>query len=90
MEIQDEKLRDACHKAFLCLKKINDPANNLIQSKLEYVVGSYDNDKNPIGLYEISKLALPLLKSIKIKSPRKVTKELITELEKIQEFEMTF
>lgn len=83
MEIQDEKVRNACQKAFLCLKKINDPADSLIQSKLEYVVGSYDNDKNPIGLYEIGKLALPILKKIKVKSPRKVTKELITELEKI-------
>jgi hypothetical protein len=82
MENQNEKLRDACHKAFLCLKKINDPADNAIQAKLEYVVGSYDFDKNPVGLYEIGKLALPILKKIKIKSPRKVTKQLITELEK--------
>jgi hypothetical protein len=82
MENQNEKLRNACYKAFLCFTKINDPANNEIQSKLEYVVGSYDFDKNPIGLYEIGNMALPVLKKIKIKSPRKVTKQLITELEK--------
>jgi len=82
MEDQNEKLRDTCNKAYLCLKKINDPADTAIQSKLEFVIGSYDYDKNPIGLYEIGKLALPILKKIKIKSPRKVTKQLITDLEK--------
>ena len=81
MEVQNEKLRNACHKAYLCFKKINDPADEVIQSKLEYVIGSYDFDKNPVGLYEIGKLALPILKKIKTKSPRKVTKQLITELE---------
>jgi hypothetical protein len=82
MEDQNEKLRDSCNKAYLCFKKINDPADTAIQSKLEFVIGSYDFDKNPIGLYEIGKLALPILKKIKIKSPRKVTKQLITDLEK--------
>lgn len=82
MENQNEKLRNACYNAFLCFVKINDPANETIQSKLEYVVGSYDFDKNPVGLYEIGNLALPILKKIKVKSPRKVTKQLITDLEK--------
>ncbi len=82
MDNQNEKLRNACWNAFLCFTKINEPAYHEIQAKLEYVVGSYDFDKNPVGLYEIGNLALPVLKKIKSKSPRKVTKQLITELEK--------
>ncbi|MDE3234975.1 MAG: hypothetical protein KGO81_03395 [Bacteroidota bacterium] len=78
----NEKLRNACFKAFETFKKINDPAYSDIQSKLEFVVGSYDYDQNPVGLYEFGNAALPLLKEIKEANPRKVTKQLLTDLEK--------
>jgi hypothetical protein len=82
MEKQEEKLRNACHEAFLCLKKIGDPNYLDIQSKLEFVVGSYDFDKNPVGLYEIGNLSVQKLKEVKSTYPRKVSKQLIEDLEK--------
>ena len=77
-----EKIRNACFNALETFKKINDAAYADIQSGLEFVVGSYDYDKNPVGLYEFGKKALPILKKIKDKSPRKVTKKVIEDLEK--------
>jgi hypothetical protein len=81
MENHTDKLRNACHEAFLFLKKLKDPKNADIQSKLEYVVGSYDYDKNPVGLYEIGSNALKIIKNIKANNPKKVSNQLITNLE---------
>ena len=75
------KLRHACHEAFLCFKKIGDSKNSEIQSKLEFVVGSFDYDKNPAGLYEIGNIALKILKEIKKKNPKKVDTKVIEDLE---------
>ena len=82
MKNQDEKLRNACFAAFEFFQKLGDPNYATIQSKLEFVVGSYDYDKNPVGLFEIGTLALEDMKEIKKKSPRKVAKKLIDDLEK--------
>jgi hypothetical protein len=81
MEKQNNHLRNACHEAALFFKKLGDPKNNDIQAKLDFVVGSYDFDKNPVGLYEIGANALKILKAIKEKNPKKVSKALITNLE---------
>jgi hypothetical protein len=53
-----------------------------LQSKLEYCIGSYDHDKNPSGLVEYGKIALKKLTALKEKSPKKVTKKVLTDLEK--------
>ena len=82
MENQDNKLRNACFEAFLFFEQLGDPKNSEIQSKLEFVVGSYDYDKNPIGLYEIGEIALRILNDIMKKSPKKVNKKIIDDLEK--------
>jgi hypothetical protein len=82
MENRDNKLRDACFEAYLFFEQSGDLGNNEIQSKLEFVVGSYDFDKNPVGLYEIGADALGILKEIKKKSPKKVDKKIIDDLEK--------
>jgi hypothetical protein len=82
MAAQNEKLRNAIVNAFETFKKIADEKNAEIQSKLEFVIGSYDFDQNPVGLYEFGKKALPILKKIKEKNTKKVTKKVIDDLEK--------
>jgi hypothetical protein len=81
MENKSEKLRDACQLALDTFKKIKNPEFNEISSKLEFVIGSYNYDKNPIGLIEFGKIALEVLKEIKKKNPRKFGKEVIAKLE---------
>jgi hypothetical protein len=81
MENKSEKLRDACQLALDTFKKIKNPVFNEIIAKLEFVIGSYNYDKNPVGLIEFGKVALEMLKEIKKKSPKKFNKDVITKLE---------
>jgi hypothetical protein len=81
MNTKSEKLRDACELASQTLRKINHSDYQEIVSKLEFCIGSYNFDRNPAGLYEFGYQALGMLKEIKKKNPRKVTKNVITSLE---------
>lgn len=77
-----DNLRNACEAASQVFSKINMGKYIDLQSKLEYCIGSYDYDKNPVGLYEFGQVALVELKAIKEQSPRKVNKKLIANMEK--------
>ena len=77
-----EKFRNACEAAVAAFTKINNEAYAELQSKLQYCIGSYDHDKNPSGLKEYGEKALNELRAFKEKNPRKVTKKVITDLEK--------
>jgi hypothetical protein len=81
MDTKSEKLRDACELAAEAFKKINHADYGEIVSKLEFCIGSYNFDKNPSGLVEFGYQALSMLKEIKRKSPRKVSKDVIAALE---------
>jgi len=81
MEDQNGTLRKACEETAQFFRKLDNSEFSEIKSKLDFVVGSYDFDKNPVGLYEIGQQALNILKDIKAKSPRKVSKQLVSNLE---------
>lgn len=81
MDAKNEKLRDACQAALAAFQKLGNSHYDEISSKLEYVIGSYNFDKNPVGLYEIGNIALDLLNEAKKNNPKKVTKKVITDLE---------
>lgn len=81
MENKSEKLKQACQLAKETFESLKNPEFKEIISKLEFVIGSYEFDKNPIGLVEFGKISLDMLKEIKKKSPRKFSKEVITKLE---------
>lgn len=77
-----EKLRNACEAAAATFAKINDEKYSKLQANLEYCIGSYDHDKNPSGLIKYGKEALKTLTAFKADNPRKVTKKVLTDLEK--------
>ena len=81
MNTKSEKLRDACELAAQTFRKINILIFMKLVSKLEFCIGSYNFDKNPAGLFEYGYKALGMLKEIKKKNPRKVTKDVISALE---------
>lgn len=81
MKTKGDRLRDACHEAVQAFKKINQPEFADIISKLDFCIGSYNFDKNPVGLVEYGHVALELLKEVKKESPRKVSQTLIKKLE---------
>lgn len=77
-----DKLRDACQTAYYTFGKLKSNEHTEIMSKLEFCIGSYNFDNNPAGLVEYGEKALDILKSVKSKSPRKVSKKVIDSLEK--------
>ena len=77
-----ENLRNACEAAAQAFTKLKLETYADLQSKLEFCIGSYDNDKNPSGLIEFGDIALNELKAFKAKNPRKVNKKILTGLEK--------
>jgi hypothetical protein len=78
----NEKLKKSCQDALIAMQKLNLGETSEIQSKLEWCIGSYENDKNPAGLHDIGLKSLAMLKKIKQKQPKKVTKKVIDDLEK--------
>jgi thermostable 8-oxoguanine DNA glycosylase len=81
MSTKSERLRDACEHAVKAFRKLNDSDFDEIISKLEYCIGSYNFDKNPAGLVEYGYKAHELLKAVKKNYPRKVSKEVLNDLE---------
>ena len=64
------------------LKKLKDLGiDNQLQADLEWCLGSYKADNNPVGLYEMAKRALLVFKDNK--STKGVTAKLISDLEKV-------
>lgn len=53
-----------------------------LQNDLEWCLGSYRADQNPVGLYTMTERALSVFKEEQAKKTKGVTAKLITDLEK--------
>lgn len=53
-----------------------------LQADIQWCLGSYGYDKNPVGLYEMGHKALPVLKAAMEKNKKSVPAKLIADLEK--------
>ena len=53
-----------------------------LQSEMEWCLGSYGHDKNPVGLFQTSAKALPILKEELAKKTKGITAKLIGDIEK--------
>ncbi len=64
------------------LKKLKDLGiDNQLQADLEWCIGSYKADKNPVGLYEMVRRSVKVFKENK--TTKGVTSKLISDLEKV-------
>lgn len=54
-----------------------------LQRDLEWCLGSYRADRNPVGLYETARKALTVFQTEKQKKTKGVTAKLINNLEKV-------
>ena len=76
-----DKIEKASKEALEKLKALNlDPQ---LQADIEWCLGSYNHDKNPVGLYEMIKRALMIFREAKSKNPKVISTKLISDLEKI-------
>lgn len=80
-QYSDDQLSDACQAALETFKKSKNVAFSEIQSNLEFCIGSYNFDHNPVGLVAFGRMALQMLKDFKTANPRKVNKSIIENLE---------
>jgi hypothetical protein len=75
-----DKLEIACNLALNKLKSLN--LEPQLQSDLEWCLGSFSSDKNPIGLYEMGQRALEVFKTELAKKTKGVTAKMVSDLEK--------
>jgi hypothetical protein len=73
------KIEKVCIEAKEKLEKLG--VEQKVQEELQWVLGSYNYDNNPVGLYEIGSKALEVLKDVKKGAPKKVSQKLIDTLE---------
>jgi hypothetical protein len=78
-----DRIEKVSQEALDKLKSLNIEQN--LQNDLEWCLGSYRADRNPVGLYDAAQRALTVLKSEKEKKTKGVTAKLITDLEKALE-----
>ncbi|MBS0000973.1 MAG: hypothetical protein KFF73_18460 [Cyclobacteriaceae bacterium] len=77
----NQKLEKACKDALAQFEKIGDEQFYDIRSKLEFVLGSYGFDGNPVGLLEYAKKSSDILKKYKQNYPRKVSQKLLDTID---------
>ncbi|MGC4021632.1 MAG: hypothetical protein QM734_06670 [Cyclobacteriaceae bacterium] len=53
-----------------------------LQSDIQWCLGSYSHDKNPIGLYEVAEKAIKVFKAEHAKKTKGFTAKAITDIEK--------
>ena len=78
----NEKLKKSCTDAVSVFEKLNLEQFQDTLGRLKWCIGSYEFDKNPVGLNELGQVALKDLKAFKKENTRKVTKKVIEGLEK--------
>lgn len=73
-------IEKACVAAMTKLKALD--IEPQLQADIEWCLGSYSHDKNPIGLYEMGERALEVFKSQLEKKRKGVTAKMVADLEK--------
>lgn len=77
-----ENLLKKCQEAATKFDKMEDPRYQDIKEKLEWCIGSYSHDKNPVGLVEYGQKAVDVLKEVRADKPKQVPQKLVDDLEK--------
>jgi len=80
--IHHQELAQVCQETREKLIQLDGEGFKAIVDKMDYLVVSFNADKNPIGLYEVAEEALDTLKAYKAKNTRKVAQKLLDTLEK--------
>src|SRR6478735_8629818 len=73
-------IEKACITAMAKLKALN--IEPQLQADIEWCLGSYSHDNNPIGLYEMGERALEVFKLQLEKKTKGVTAKMVADLEK--------
>ena len=75
-----DKIEKVCQDALEKLKGLG--IDQQLQQDIEWCLGSYRADHNPVGLYDMAERALTIFREEKSKKTKGVTAKIITDLEK--------
>lgn len=75
-----DHIEKVCEEAFYALRSLN--IEQSLQNDIEWCLGSYRSDKNPVGLYDVAERSLVILKAEKDKKTKGVTAKLIADIGK--------
>lgn len=73
-------IEQICEQVLVKLQSLN--IEHGLQADIQWCIGSYRYDKNPIGLYQMLERALTVLKNQRTKNARSVAVKLINDIEK--------
>lgn len=76
----DELIIKACEASLAKLGELD--LEHQLQSEINWCLGSYRNDGNPIGLYQMAQRSLEIFRAEQAKKTKGVTAKLISDLEK--------
>jgi len=74
-------IEQVCQEALDKLKTLG--IDQQLQNDIEWCLGSYRADNNPVGLYDMAERALTIFREEKAKKTKGVTSKMITDLEKV-------
>ena len=72
-----EKINEECLSKLIELN-----VGQELQAEIQWCLGSYRSDKNPVGLYAMAEKALQVFKVIKDSNPKLVSTKLVNDIEK--------
>ena len=75
-----ELILKACEISLAKLSELN--IDHQLQSEINWCLGSFQGDGNPIGLYQMAERSLIIFKAEQAKKTKGVTTKLITDIEK--------
>jgi hypothetical protein len=75
------KIEKVCVDALEKLRALN--IHQQLQNDIEWCLGSYRSDGNPVGLYDMAERALTVLQEEKAKKTKGVTAKNLSDIEKV-------
>jgi hypothetical protein len=76
-----QKIEKVCEDALNKLKELG--IDQQLQNDIEWCIGSFKSDSNPVGLYAMADRALTIFRDEKAKKTKGITAKIITDLEKV-------
>lgn len=73
-------IAEVCQSALNKLRELD--LDHQLQGEIDWCLGSYASDGNPVGLYQMAERALQDFKNLSVDQPRAVPAKLINDLEK--------
>jgi hypothetical protein len=79
----NNKIEKVCQDALEKLRAIG--IDQQLQQDIEWCLGSYKADSNPVGLYAMAERVLAIFRDEKAKKTKGITAKTITDIEKVIE-----